>query len=137
VLLADEGLGITKLIGIMMNIEIAILSAKRNHLYGYGVLIDKKQRYPKIAREITSIAIEEPENHLHPRYQALLAEMFVDAYKNYHIHFIVETHSEYMVRKLQTLVAKKDLTPAEVSLQYLYSPDVEQRPKGEPQVKTQ
>ena len=84
---------------------------------------------------VTTIAIEEPENHLHPRYQALLAAMFADAYKNYNIHFIVETHSEYLVRKLQTLVAKKELTPEEVSLQYVYNADAEKRPKGEPQVK--
>ena len=89
-----------------------------------------------MARTITTLAIEEPENHLHPRYQALLAEMFVDAYKNYNIHFIVETHSEYMVRKLQTLVAKKELTQGEVSLQYVYDADPEKRPKGEPHVKS-
>ena len=113
-LLVDEGYGITKLITTLINIELAMLSK------GYKPI---------------TLAIEEPENHLHPRYQSLLAEMFADAYKNYGIHFIVETHSEYMVRKLQTLVAKKELTPDEVSLQYLYSPDIEQRPKGEPQVK--
>ena len=113
--LVDEGFGITKLIVTLINIELAILSKPKH--------------------EVVTLAIEEPENHLHPRYQSLLAEMFADAYKNYGIHFIVETHSEYMVRKLQTLVAKKELTPDEVSLQYLYSPDIEQRPKGEPQVK--
>lgn len=113
-LLVDEGYGITKLIATLINIEMTILSSNYN---------------------VITLAIEEPENHLHPRYQSLLAEMFADAYKNYGIHFIVETHSEYMVRKLQTLVAKKELTPAEVSLQYLYNPDIELRPKGEPQVK--
>jgi predicted ATPase len=114
-LLADEGFGVTKLIGTLLNVEMAILKADGG-------------------KEVT-IAIEEPENHLHPKYQSLLAEMFADAYKNYGIHFIVETHSEYMVRKLQTLVARKELTPKEVSLQYFYSPDIEQRPLGEPQVK--
>lgn len=113
-LLADEGLGVTKLIGTLINVELAILKSK-----GTGI----------------TLAIEEPENHLHPKFQSMLAEMFADAYKNYGIHFIVETHSEYMVRKLQTLVARKELTPKEVSLQYFYSPDIEQRPQGEPQVK--
>ncbi len=132
-LLADEGFGITALIGTMLKIETAILTAKKKPT-GYYTTLDR-QRYPKKARMVTTIAIEEPENHLHPRYQALLAEMFADAYKNYNIHFIVETHSEYMVRKLQTLVAKKELTPEEVSLQYVYNADAEKRPKGEPQVK--
>lgn len=132
-LLADEGFGITALIGTMLKIETAILTAKKKPT-GYYTTLDR-QRYPKKARMVTTIAIEEPENHLHPRYQALLAEMFADAYKNYNIHFIVETHSEYMVRKLQTLVAKKELTPEEVSLQYVYNADAEKRPKGEPHVK--
>ncbi len=114
-LLADEGFGVTKLIGTLLNVEMAILKAEGG-------------------KEVT-IAIEEPENHLHPKYQSLLAEMFADAYKNHGIHFIVETHSEYMVRKLQTLVARKELTPEEVSLQYFYNPNIEQRPQGEPQVK--
>lgn len=116
-LLADEGFGVTKLIGTLLNVEMAILKAKADG-----------------GKEVT-IAIEEPENHLHPKYQSLLAEMFADAYKKYGIHFIIETHSEYMVRKLQVLVAREDLTPEEVSLQYFYNPDIEQRPQGEQQVK--
>ena len=114
-LLADEGFGVTKLIGTLINVEMAILKSG--------------------GKEEVTLYIEEPENHLHPKFQSMLAEMFADAYKNYGIHFIVETHSEYMVRKLQTLVARKELSPKEVSLQYFYSPDIEQRPQGEPQVK--
>ncbi|MBQ8272659.1 MAG: AAA family ATPase [Tidjanibacter sp.] len=117
VFLADEGLGITKLLGTLINVELEIL--KNNERTTKGI----------------TIAVEEPENHLHPKFQSLLAEMFTDAYKNYGIHFIVETHSEYMVRKLQVLVARKELTPKEVSLQYFYNPNIEQRPQGEPQVK--
>ena len=134
-LLADEGLGVTKLVGTIINIEAAILSAEMNGLtYRY---FKGTQRYrPKRAREVTTLAIEEPENHLHPKYQALLADMIADAYKNYKIHFIVETHSEYIVRKLQTLVARKELSPEEVSLQYVYNADSEKRPKGEPHVKS-
>ena len=117
-LLADEGLGINKLVSILTTLESLILRT----------LIHCTPQY-------LTLAIEEPESHLHPRFQSKLAEMFVDAYQNYGVHVIVETHSEYLVRKLQTLVAKKELNPSAVSIQYLYSPDVEKRPKGEPQVK--
>lgn len=65
----------------------------------------------------------------------MLAEMFVDAYKTYNIQFIIETHSEYLIRKLQTLVAKKDITTDEVSLNYMYDPDPAKRPANMPQIK--
>ena len=52
------------------------------------------------------LALEEPETHLHPKYQAKLAEMFYDAYQKYNIHFIIETHSEYLVRRTQVMVAE-------------------------------
>ena len=69
----------------------------------------------------STIYVEEPEVHLHPKYQSLLADMFVEAYQKYNIHFIIETHSEYLIRKLQVLVADKEnkLTPNDVSLNYV------------------
>ena len=59
--------------------------------------------------------------HLHPRFQSLLADMFVEAYQNYNIHFIIETHSEYLVRRLQVMVADKEtaLLPDNVSINYI------------------
>ena len=47
--------------------------------------------------------------------------MFVDAYKNYNIHFMIETHSEYLIRKLQVMVADKDwsLKSDDISLNYV------------------
>ena len=67
------------------------------------------------------ICVEEPEVHLHPKYQSKLAEMFVEAYQKYNIHFIIETHSEYLIRKLQVMVADKEssLISNDVSLNYV------------------
>ncbi len=105
-LLADEGYGITQLVSILLQIETAILSAKGvkiNRFYGLEYL-DGYDSY-KFHYEVNTIAIEEPEIHLHPAYQSLLADMFVEAYQKYNIHFIIETHSEYLIRKTQVLVA--------------------------------
>lgn len=102
-LIADNGYGITQIFAILLNIEVAIMSRKSLDYYEdksieWNASIQKKYSEP-------TIAIEEPEIHLHPRYQSLLAEMFYDAYKTFGIHFIIETHSEYLIRKSQVIVA--------------------------------
>ena len=105
-LLADEGYGITQLVSILLQIETAILSAqgiKANRYYGLDALDNYKS--DKFQYEVNTISIEEPEIHLHPKYQSLLADMLVEAYQEYNIHFVVETHSEYLIRKLQLIVS--------------------------------
>lgn len=107
-LLADEGYGITQLVSVLLQIEAIILNAKKpktnNYLGmdGFKNLID--DYYSEIYEE-TTIAIEEPEIHLHPAYQSKLADMFLEAFKKYNIHFIIETHSEYLIRETQVLVS--------------------------------
>ena len=134
-LLADEGHGITQLVSILLQIEMAILSAKGEKVNRYWGL-DNLDGYGKkgFHYEINTIVIEEPEIHLHPRYQSQLTEMFIDAYKKYNIHFIIETHSEYLIRRLQTIVAQEGAEPDNISISYVYAPDSENRPQNTPQV---
>jgi predicted ATPase len=54
----------------------------------------------------STILLEEPEIHLHPLAQSVLAELFVEVSKKRKVQFIVETHSEHLFRRMQTLVAK-------------------------------
>ena len=113
-ILAEEGYGVTQIITLLIRIETAILESKKI------VDVDDHELHICTFSEST-IAVEEPEVHLHPRFQSILAEMFVDAYKNYNVHFIIETHSEYLIRKLQVMVADKDccLRSGDVSLNYV------------------
>ena len=115
-LLADEGYGITQLLSIMLQIQMT-------------------NSYDE---NIVTIAVEEPEIHLHPKYQSLLADMFVDAYQKGKIHFIIETHSEYLIRRLQLLVAgietEKKLDKNDVSIAYIYTKD-EAEKENQPRVK--
>lgn len=53
-----------------------------------------------------TIIIEEPEQNLHPYIQTTLASLFLSLFRTYGFRFIIETHSEYMVRYIQVLAAK-------------------------------
>ena len=115
-LLADNGYGITQIFAILLNVEVAIMNRRSLNYYDdknieWNAKILKKYSEP-------TIAIEEPEIHLHPRFQSLLAEMFYDAYRTYGIHFIIETHSEYLIRKSQVIIA---------GLQYESNKDAEEK----------
>ncbi|MDL2304200.1 DUF3696 domain-containing protein [Bacteroides sp. OttesenSCG-928-D19] len=136
-LLAEEGYGITQLLSLLLKIEVSILKAD---VYQK----DTRSSYnrPPIIGEDTELAyypqtisIEEPEIHLHPALQSQLAEMFIYVYKHYNIRFIIETHSEYLIRKLQTLVAQEKIQSGDISLNYLYDPDPKKRPANTPQIK--
>lgn len=122
-LLADEGYGVTQLMSILLQIETAILSANGEHINRYWGL-DNLDGYGKqgFHYEINTIVVEEPEIHLHPNYQSLLAEMFVEAYNKYNIHFVIETHSEYLIRKLQAMIASKVIKPEDTTVAYVYDP---------------
>ena len=62
------------------------------------------------------ILLEEPEIHLHPLAQSILAEFFVQVSKERNIQFLVETHSEHLFRRMQTLIARGSLSLDQCSL---------------------
>lgn len=53
------------------------------------------------------ILLEQPELHLHPSVQAELAEMFFELASERNIQFIIETHSEYLLTRLQRRLAER------------------------------
>ncbi len=56
------------------------------------------------------VVIEEPEINLHPALQSKLADLFFSVYEDYGIKFIIETHSEYMIRRSQVITAKQEFS---------------------------
>jgi len=107
--LADYGLGTNQLLPIIFSLGI--------HTY-YATQYDD-ELLPR------TVVIEEPEANLHPAMQSKLADMFIDATKKFNVKIIAETHSEYLIRKLQYLVAsnKSDAKPEDISLYYFYKPN--------------
>lgn len=67
----------------------------------------------------STIILEEPEIHLHPLAQSVLAELFVEVSRQRKVQFIVETHSEHLFRRLQTLVAGRKVTNDAVAMYFV------------------
>jgi AAA15 family ATPase/GTPase len=117
--IADIGYGFSQLLPIILK----IYSFSEKHILA--------QIPPSL--EKTTFIIEEPEANLHPRLQSLFADMIIDANIRYGIQFIIETHSEYLIRRMQYWTAKRKINPKDVNLYYFYQKD--KIPKGEKQVK--
>jgi predicted ATPase len=72
----------------------------------------------------STVIIEQPELHLHPRVQSELADLFIAAVhareenQNRDIQFIIESHSEHFLQRLQRRIAEKALKPEEVALYF-------------------
>lgn len=65
------------------------------------------------------VIVEEPESHLHPLAQSKLAELFAEISKERNVQFIVETHSEHLFRRMQTLMAKQQVSTSEAAMYFV------------------
>lgn len=87
---------------------------------GFGI----SQLLPFVVQSLATdqqiISIEQPEVHIHPRLQADLGDLLAEAIKKPRCHrFIIETHSEHLVLRLQKLVRQRKLAPDDVSIIYV------------------
>lgn len=75
----------------------------------------------------TMTVIEQPEVHLHPKMQADLADLFIDIAlpenkngKRYHNKsLLIETHSEYILKRLRRRIADKTISYNDVGIYYI------------------
>ena len=63
------------------------------------------------------VYLEQPEIHLHPRAREALADLLVNA-ANRGVRLVVETHSEFLLLAVQSLVAEGKLSPEKVKLHW-------------------
>lgn len=99
--ISDKGFGAGQIFSILLKIGQKINEQKIN--------LSKFSYFPYQNRNSRIILIEEPEANLHPGFQSELANLFYEANKEHGIRFIIETHSEYLIRKSQFIVVDKEL----------------------------
>ena len=64
------------------------------------------------------LLLEQPEAHLHPKAQADLADVLIDVVKNRNIQIILETHSEYLLSRLQRRIAEEEIAATDTALYF-------------------
>lgn len=79
------------------------------------------------APEGSTILLEQPETRLHPSAQSALADALLDARRRRGIQFLVESHSEHLLRRIQRRVSDETLSHEEVGLWYCENEEGESR----------
>jgi len=124
--LLDYGFGSSSILHILLALRDAENDLNKKNS------IDIEPEYFKLIFPPTYI-IEEPETGLHPAFQSKMAEMLVDIQKTFNVNLIIETHSEYFIRKLQYLTARNEVNSGDVVIYYFNNP--KKVPENEPQIK--
>lgn len=86
---------------------------------GFGI----SQILPIVTQSLFSrnriVLVEQPEIHLHPKLQAEFGSLLAEAVRSNSNQFIIETHSEHLVLRIQRLIRRGELRPDEVAVVYV------------------
>ena len=129
--------GEASLAGEYITIALYLLDKRRNKVgdsrgntvavtladVGYGI----NQLLPVIIEGIASqensiLCVEQPEIHLHPRLQANIADLMIDTIADQpgkRKQWIVETHSELLILRLQRRIREGKIKPEDISVLYV------------------
>ena len=124
--LADKGMGSIQLMILLLRLATILREYEPQNIVA---LEESDQlRYP-------TIIIEEPEQNLHPKVQSQLADLFLYLNREYFCRFLIETHSEYIIRKTQVIVAEQDyknendMKEHNPFMVYFFEPNASDRPR--------
>ena len=124
--LADKGMGSIQLMILLLRLATILREYEPQNIVA---LEESDQlRYP-------TIIIEEPEQNLHPKVQSQLADLFLYLNREYFCRFLIETHSEYIIRKTQVIVAEQDyknendMKEHNPFIVYFFEPNASDRPR--------
>lgn len=114
---ANAGVGLSQVLPVLASLLVTFAPRPSGRRRSMTVTMSRKDKL---------VLIEQPELHLHPRMQAELADVFINALftlsgpqDESRAQLIVETHSEPLLMRLQKLMAKGALRPEDVSIIYV------------------
>ncbi len=67
----------------------------------------------------STVLIEQPELHLHPAVQANLVDLFIAANRSNGVQFVLESHSEHLLRRLQQRIAEEKISEADAAVYFI------------------
>jgi predicted ATPase len=111
--LVDKGFGAGQIFSILLQIATAINKVKPG----------KTSKTNGVSHNNQILLIEEPEANLHPKLQSKLADLFYQAALTFGLRFIIETHSEYIIRNSQLIHLKQINKENEVLSIYYFDKD--------------
>ena len=102
--LADVGFGVNQILPVIVEALSAPQTGAAFYFHPYNSIL----------------CVEQPEIHLHPRLQAEIADLMIETSSGeWGKQWIVESHSELLVRRIQRRIAEGKLDPSDVSVIYV------------------
>ena len=110
--LADFGMGSIQLILLLLRLATII---------NKNVYFDRDGQIMVMSK--TLVVVEEPEQNLHPKLQSMLADLFAYVNKEFGFRFVIETHSEYLIRRTQAMIATGEVPFEQNPFKVYYFPE--------------
>ena len=79
---------------------------------GFGVYSVLPYLKPMIENPDSTVLMQQPETHLHPRAQALLSQLIVESNGRY----IIETHADHLINHLSICIRKEEISYQDVAI---------------------
>ena len=125
--IADLGKGTSNIVNLILKTAEILFSYKEEKLRKEELPESQGRKPGKVVKK--TILFEEPEAFLHPKWQSRLVDFFIFCLKetDNNIKFIIETHSVYLIQRLQLKVAKEEFNPENATILYFNTNDKDEK----------